>query len=109
MSEIKIECPTCGKYLRLENTPNLLKSFFTCPVCKEKHRVSDCDQILEKAPTSLKTEISSVHIHCKDCQTDIRIPSDLYDKDMFPFCPVCRGNNFIKEYTIFRKQLICNV
>ena len=44
MSEIKIKCPTCGKVLRLAETPNVDAASFTCPVCKERHVVGDCQR-----------------------------------------------------------------
>lgn len=44
MSEIRIKCPTCGKVLRLEETPNINAAFFTCPVCKGKHMVGNCQR-----------------------------------------------------------------
>lgn len=47
MSEIKIKCPTCGKILRLNDAPNIDKASFTCPVCKEKHIVGNCQRYVE--------------------------------------------------------------
>ncbi len=44
MNEIKIKCPTCGKALRLAETPNVDAVSFTCPVCKERHVVGDCQR-----------------------------------------------------------------
>ena len=44
MSEIKIKCPTCGKVLRLTETPNINAASFTCPVCKVKHVVGECER-----------------------------------------------------------------
>lgn len=44
MSEILIKCPTCGKLLRIKETVKL----FICPVCKEKHRVGNCQRIQKK-------------------------------------------------------------
>ena len=44
MSEIKIKCPTCGKVLRLQDTPNINAAYFTCPVCKERHMVGNCQR-----------------------------------------------------------------
>ena len=44
MSEIKVKCPTCGKVLRLEDEPNINLKTFTCPNCKEKHRVGNCQR-----------------------------------------------------------------
>lgn len=61
MSEIKIKCPTCGKILRLADNPNINNAVFTCPVCKEKHKVGNCKRI-ENAPiqniTSEETQYS---------------------------------------------------
>ena len=47
MSEIKIKCPTCGKILRLNDTPNIDNASFTCPVCREKHIVGNCQRYVE--------------------------------------------------------------
>ena len=44
MSEIKIKCPTCGKILRLNDMPNVNSALFTCPNCKEKHIVGNCQR-----------------------------------------------------------------
>ena len=44
MSEIKVKCPTCGKVLRLNETPTINKATFTCPNCKEKHVVGNCQR-----------------------------------------------------------------
>lgn len=46
MKEIKIKCPTCGKILRLADNPNINNAVFTCPVCKEKHVVGNCQRIV---------------------------------------------------------------
>lgn len=46
MSEIKIKCPTCGKILRLQDSPNINSASFTCPVCKEKHVVGKCQRVV---------------------------------------------------------------
>ena len=48
MSEIKIKCPTCGKVLRLQESPNIDAAYFTCPVCKEKHIVGKCQRYMEQ-------------------------------------------------------------
>ncbi|MCI7119100.1 MAG: FHA domain-containing protein [Prevotella sp.] len=48
MNEIKIKCPTCGKVLRLLETPNIDAAYFTCPVCKEKHIVGKCQRYVEQ-------------------------------------------------------------
>lgn len=45
--EIKIKCPTCGKILRLQDSPTIDKATFTCPVCKEKHVVGKCQRFVE--------------------------------------------------------------
>ncbi len=52
MSEIKIKCPTCGKVLRLQDAPNINAATFTCPVCKEKHVVGQCQRIEQPKPAS---------------------------------------------------------
>ena len=57
MSEIKIKCPTCGKILRLNETPNINASSFTCPVCKEKHVVGNCQRYVP--PTTDDTRYGS--------------------------------------------------
>ena len=60
MSEIKIKCPTCGKVLRLNETPNINAASFTCPVCKEKHVVGNCQRYnpapQPSAPSSEETQ-----------------------------------------------------
>lgn len=48
MSEIKIKCPTCGKILRLLDSPTINTATFTCPVCKEKHVVGNCQRLVER-------------------------------------------------------------
>lgn len=48
MSEIKIKCPTCGKILRLQDSPTINTASFTCPVCKEKHVVGKCQRFVEQ-------------------------------------------------------------
>lgn len=48
MSEIKIKCPTCGKILRLQDSPTINTASFTCPVCKEKHVVGNCQRFVEQ-------------------------------------------------------------
>lgn len=48
MSEIKIKCPTCGKILRLLDSPTINTASFTCPVCKEKHVVGNCQRFVEQ-------------------------------------------------------------
>lgn len=45
MNEIKVKCPKCGKILRLPDSPNINAASFTCPVCKAKSRVADCQRI----------------------------------------------------------------
>ena len=49
MSEIKIKCPTCGKILRLQDSPTINTASFTCPVCKEKHVVGKCQRFVEQS------------------------------------------------------------
>lgn len=48
MSEIKIKCPTCGKILRLTDMPNINAASFTCPVCKDRHKVGECQRYVEQ-------------------------------------------------------------
>lgn len=55
MSEIKIKCPTCGKILRLQDSPKISTATFTCPVCKEKHIVGKCQRFVEQAKPLLST------------------------------------------------------
>ena len=50
MSEIRIKCPTCGKVLRLNETPTINKATFTCPNCKEKHIVGNCQRYTPAPP-----------------------------------------------------------
>ncbi len=52
MAEIKIKCPTCGKVLRLAETPNIEAATFTCPVCKEKHKVGSCQHLRDVPPAA---------------------------------------------------------
>lgn len=47
MSEIKIKCPKCGKVLRLADHPNINNAVFTCPVCKVKSKVGNCQRIVD--------------------------------------------------------------
>lgn len=60
MSEIKIKCPTCGKILRLQDSPTINTATFTCPVCKEKHVVGNCQRLVEQPmpqqPTGEETQ-----------------------------------------------------
>ena len=53
MSEIKIKCPTCGKVLRLQDAPSINAASFTCPVCKEKHIVGNCQRYAEQPKPAL--------------------------------------------------------
>lgn len=50
MSEITIKCPTCGKILRLHDSPTINTASFTCPVCKEKHIVRNCQRVVKSQP-----------------------------------------------------------
>lgn len=62
MSEIKIKCPTCGKILRVPDSPTVNNNTFTCPVCKEKHKVGNCPRYVEKpkpATNGEETQYSS--------------------------------------------------
>lgn len=74
MAEIKIKCPTCGKILRLPETPTINTSAFTCPVCKDKHVVGKCQRFIEK-PMSVQnsgeeTQYSSTTTNCKGEETE---------------------------------------
>ncbi len=64
MSEIKIKCPTCGKVLRLLDAPNIDAASFTCPVCKERHIVGNCQRYVEQqkpaSPSSEETQYGFV-------------------------------------------------
>lgn len=53
--EIKIKCPTCGKILRLMDSPTINTSTFKCPVCGEKHTVGNCQRVVVK-PKQATTE-----------------------------------------------------
>lgn len=55
MSEIKIKCPTCGKILRLQDSPTINTASFTCPVCKEKHVVDNCQRFVEQPKSQQPT------------------------------------------------------
>lgn len=57
MSEIKIKCPTCGKVLRLPETPNINAASFTCPVCHERHVVGQCQRYVPAPPPPTATEV----------------------------------------------------
>lgn len=54
--EIKIKCPTCGKILRLQDNPNINNATYTCPVCKEKHKVGESERFVEKPKTTASEE-----------------------------------------------------
>lgn len=58
MNEIKIKCPTCGKILRLLDSPTINTASFKCPVCGEKHIVGNCQRFVEhqKQPSSEETQ-----------------------------------------------------
>lgn len=55
MNEIKVKCPTCGKVLRLAETPDIGKAVFTCPVCNNKHVVGRCQRI-QSMPSAEETQ-----------------------------------------------------
>lgn len=46
--KIKVKCPSCGKVLILDDKPNIDKMSFTCPACKGKYLVGNCQRIVEK-------------------------------------------------------------
>lgn len=54
--EIKIKCPSCGKILRLADNPNINNAVFTCPVCKEKHKVGNCQRITNAPVQNIASE-----------------------------------------------------
>lgn len=54
--EIKIKCPTCGKILRVADSPKIDNSTFTCPVCKEKHKVGNCQRYVEPPKQKIVSE-----------------------------------------------------
>lgn len=56
MSEIKIKCPKCGKILRLLDSPTINNATFTCPVCKEKHKVGECLRIVDAPKQNIASE-----------------------------------------------------
>lgn len=63
--EIKIKCPTCGKILRLMDSPTINTASFKCPVCGEKHVVGNCQRFVErpKQPASEETQYGSMASH----------------------------------------------
>lgn len=46
--KIKVKCPSCGKVLILDDIPNIDKLSFTCPACKGKYLVGNCQRVVEK-------------------------------------------------------------
>lgn len=56
MDIIKIKSPTCGKILRLNNAPNINAASFTCPVCKEKHIVGQCQRYVPPTNSCEETQ-----------------------------------------------------
>lgn len=56
-NELMIVCPTCGKILRLADSPNINAMRFTCPVCRQKHVVGECQRYAEPPKTELHTGI----------------------------------------------------
>lgn len=56
MPEIKVKCPKCGKILRLADSPTINNATFTCPVCNEKHRVGECQRIVDTPKPSIAGE-----------------------------------------------------
>lgn len=45
---IKIKCPGCGSILQLKNTTDIENKPVTCPVCKLKSRIGDCEKLIDK-------------------------------------------------------------
>lgn len=48
MDELKIKCPSCGKIIGIANKPGIENASFTCPVCKERHKVGECPKVIMK-------------------------------------------------------------
>lgn len=61
--EIKIKCPHCGKILRLTDNPNINKAVFTCPVCKEKNKVGNCQRIVDAPIQNIASEETQYSFH----------------------------------------------
>ena len=45
---LKIKCPGCGSILQLKKQPNLDSKSVTCPICKLKSFIGDCEKLEEK-------------------------------------------------------------
>lgn len=56
MNAIKIKCPTCGKVLALQDKPGINSKEFTCPACKEKHIVGNCQRVIVKPKPTIASE-----------------------------------------------------
>lgn len=54
--EIKIKCLSCGKILRIPDGPNVNNAVFTCPVCKEKHKVGECQRVVDVPKPRITSE-----------------------------------------------------
>lgn len=55
-SNIKVKCQHCGKVLLLTDKPNINNAVFTCPVCKEKQKVGDCQRIVDAPKSKISSE-----------------------------------------------------
>lgn len=45
---VKIKCPVCGSIFSVPNLPDLDKKTVTCPVCKKKSKIAECERIMEQ-------------------------------------------------------------
>lgn len=45
---IKIKCSFCGKILMLKDEPGIDEKTTTCPVCKQKLRIGDCQRVKDR-------------------------------------------------------------
>lgn len=43
--KLNIKCPGCGSILQIKNLPNIQDKTVTCPTCKLKSRIRDCERI----------------------------------------------------------------
>lgn len=58
--KIKVKCPSCGKVLILDDIPNIDKMSFTCPACKGKYLVGNCQRVVEKSQVTTGEETQIV-------------------------------------------------
>lgn len=95
MSEISIKCPTCGKVLRIMETPTINSAKFICPVCKEKHIVGNCQRIQKNhqkdiEATQYGTSQSTASVHAEETQYEPN-GSRAIDERRVPNAPVNVG------------------